>query len=185
MRQPFPHQTIDKCSQDSTENDDAHYHQALTEQNEHGSRAGTSKGPAQPETSSANKVTGERHLFRGYANGVPIYGLHAGPFDQLDNEHTHHHGRSDHTIHMEGVEMEHFEDPVPGDDFGLTEDNSEKDTEAEIFNVFHYGKGSMGGLGLENQGKQEMGHDQAADEESNYRDQGGNLEVAEARDGMA
>jgi hypothetical protein len=69
---------------------------------------------------------------------------------------------------VKGLEAEHFLDSVPREGLTFGHQDAEKDSDEKVFDEAH---------GLENEGVEQMGHDEASGEESNDRDERWNLEV--------
>ena len=70
--------------------------------------------------------------------------------------------------HMKALKAKHFLDSVPREGLTFGHQDAEKDSDEKVFDEAH---------GLENEGVEQVGHDEASGEESDDRDERWNLEV--------
>lgn len=122
----LPNQSVQNGSDHATENGHKHGKVACTDQDEHRARASASDGPAHAEDRATEQVALPTHGVPENVKGFAFDGLPALDLGYFEENRAQHNRRSYHPIHVEGLEIEHFINPVPTDDFPLRKGNPEE-----------------------------------------------------------
>ena len=119
MREFVPRNSINECTEDRGKYADQEDPMTCTHKCEQWSGTSTGKRPAESEYHSTGEIP---NLIELLAFGVDHFtggGMDLEAFDQEDRQRPDNHGRSNNTIHVEALEMEHLLYPEPRYNLGL------------------------------------------------------------------
>ena len=172
----MPQLPIDKGAQHSAQDHHGIQNESIPQKGEQGAWTCSGECPADSEQASSKQIARNAESLRFEFNGLSVVGADAFPLDPLDKDKADAKGRAHHSVHVERVEAKHFLNTIPGNDFGFGHHDAKENAEKEEFDQLH---------DLKDHGKEEVGHEQAARKKSDCSDQGGQLQVGQATDGMS
>lgn len=126
MRKVLPNQGVQNGAEHATEDGHEHGQIARTDKDEHRPRAGARDRPAHAEDGASEQVALPTHGVPENVKGFAFDGLPAFDLGYFDENRAQHNRRSNHPVHVERLEIEHFINPIPTDDFPLREGDAEE-----------------------------------------------------------
>ncbi len=177
VREVFAHQSIQNGAEQSAQNGHQHRRVTRSDQNEQWAGTAARHGPTHAENCAANQVPFPTHGVLEDVERLPIDGLPAEAFGQLNENGPQHHSGSDHTVHVKGLELEHFRNPIPTHNLTLGQGDAKQNA--------NQNKSKHDIKGSKNEGKDKMCDGEPADKKTNDGNQRWQLKAAQAADGMA
>lgn len=132
MRQILPQHPIQERAEHRAGQKNRKNSITTAQQNEHRPRANAGQRPSRTKNEAAQEVARNTPVLRMENDFLSLNGSEMFSFDDLNDSNAGDHRRQDNSIHMEGLEMKHFEYPEPGDCFRLVEGDPQKDADEDV-----------------------------------------------------